>query len=91
MLYEKEGEIVAHVKYTVLLMGEYTNKITEAASPPMAPDGELTDEAVLALLAEPVGKPKKPNKKKKKKAAAGGGGGEHHHPTPRHPAPGGAA
>lgn len=75
VLYEKEGEIVAHVKYTVLLMGEYTNKITEAASPPMAPDGELTDEAVLALLAEPVGKPKKPNKKKKKKAAAGGGGG----------------
>ena len=127
----QEGALVAHVKYTVLLMGEYTNKITEAGSPvsrasnaalphrhassaasrcsrnsparkranlpasscslrkpeviawfvflvggdsrwqPIAPDGELKDEEILALLAQPVGKPKKDKKKKKK-----GGGGE---------------
>eukprot|EP01052_Picozoa_sp_SAG31_P056153 SAG31_NODE_15912_length_732_cov_0.870458_1_plen_77_part_00 len=70
---DQDGALVAHVKYTILLMGEYTNKITEASSPPIAPDGELTDEAIIELLQQPVGKPKKPNKKKKKK---GGGGGQ---------------
>jgi hypothetical protein len=36
VLFEKEGELVAHVKYTVLLMPNGNVKITGVGSPPLA-------------------------------------------------------
>jgi len=67
VLFEKEGALVAHVKYTILLMPTGTMQITGVGSCPLATECEVKDEEILALLAQSIGKKKK--KKKKKKAA----------------------
>jgi len=69
VLFEKEGELVAHVKYTVLLMPNGTVKTTGVGSPPLATDKVLEDEDIKALLATSIGKKKKKKKKKKNKEA----------------------
>lgn len=75
VLVEKEGDFVAHFKFTAMLLPSgKTARIT--AGPPGKPnatsDKELKDEALVALLAQEaeVKKKKKPNNKKK------GGGGD---------------
>jgi curved DNA binding protein len=67
VLFEKEGALVAHEKYTILLMPTGTMQITGVGSCPLATECEVKDEEILALLAQSIGKKKK--KKKKKKAA----------------------
>jgi curved DNA binding protein len=67
VLQEKPGEIVAHFKYTVLLLPGGTKKITgveftQAAALPTA--GPVKDEEVMKLLMTSA----KPKKNKKKKA-----------------------
>ena len=69
VLFEKAGALVAHVKYTILLMPTGTMQITGVGSCPLATECECKDEEVVAILATSIGKKKK-KKNKKKKAAA---------------------
>jgi len=69
VLYEKDGETVAHVKYTALLTAKGLVQITGVASPPVASEFAVDDEEVQAILSRQLVKKKK-KKKKKKKAAA---------------------
>mmetsp|Transcript_3147 Transcript_3147/g.3756 ORF Transcript_3147/g.3756 Transcript_3147/m.3756 type:complete len:403 (-) Transcript_3147:160-1368(-) len=69
ILHEKPGEIVAHFKFTALVMPQKTLKLTGVPfQGNLQPAESLKDEALIALLATSVGK-KKRKKKKKKKAA----------------------
>lgn len=72
VLWEKPGDLVAHFKFTVLLLPSGTVKVTGA---PFAPEGFATDKEltpeVQAILATTT-KSKKRRKKKKKAAAAAG-------------------
>jgi len=68
VLFEKEGALVAHVKYTILLMPTGTMQITGVGSCPLATECECKDEEVVAILAQSIGKKKK-KKNKKPKAA----------------------
>jgi len=70
VLYEKDGELTAHVKYTVLIMPSGQQKITSMASPPLDTDNEVTDEEVVAILSQELAVKKKRGKKKK---GVGGG------------------
>lgn len=73
IMHEKEGEIVAHIKFTALLLPNGTVRITGLPTDPanFVTDKKVTDEALVKLLAtNPNKKKKKKNKKKKKKAAA---------------------
>lgn len=68
VLYEKNGEIVAQFKFTVLLMPSGSHKITGITSDPSLYESEnkIEDEEIKKLLAAPVN----PGKKKKKKASS---------------------
>ncbi|KAL4440303.1 hypothetical protein ABPG75_003304 [Micractinium tetrahymenae] len=63
--YEKEGDQVAHIKGTVLLMPSGSDRITSAPLQQLQSDKSVADEEVKALLATSL-----KNKKKKKKKAA---------------------
>lgn len=65
--YEKEGEVIAHIKGTVLLMPSGSDRITSAPLQQLQSDKTVEDEAVKALLSTSL-----KNKKKKKKAAKEG-------------------
>lgn len=69
VLYEKDGEFVAHVRFTVLLMQNGAMRITNNLFDPdtMQSDRKLEDADLLALLATSTSL--KAQKKKKKKAA----------------------
>jgi len=79
VLSEKEGDVVAHFKATVLLLP--SGAITVTGVPfdltQYEPTLQLKDEGLRKLLAQSAGakKKKKKPKKPKKKAAGGGGGG----------------
>jgi curved DNA binding protein len=62
--YEKDGDLVAHVKGTVLLMPSGSDRITGVPAQALQSDKSCEDEEVKALLATSL-----KNKKKKKKAA----------------------
>merc|ERR1712194_329826 len=71
VLLEKAGDLVAHVKFTALLMPNGTLKV---AGPLLTPDMfttelTVTDEDLKKLLLTSAAKKKKNNKKKKKKPA----------------------
>eukprot|EP00741_Cyanophora_paradoxa_P002173 tig00000553_g2106.t1 len=68
VLYEKQGEQLAHVKYTVLLMPTGPTRITGAAPPAVKSEKTVEDAEVKALLATSLKK-----KSGKKKAGAAGG------------------
>ena len=78
VLYEKEGEVTAQLKFAVLLLPNGTSKVTTPLFDPLTAKSEnaVTDESVLAILAQAATK-KKTNKKKKsaKKPAAGAAAG----------------
>ena len=75
VLYEKDNEFVAQVKFTVALLPSGNVARTTSSPPPVAnSEKSLTDEALVALLATEVAKKKKKNNKKKK--AGGGEGGD---------------
>lgn len=66
ILYEKEGEFVAHFRYTVLLMANGPLRITSGPfdQEVIKSDKSLQDEELKKLLATSVSKKKKKNKKK---------------------------
>jgi len=70
VLYEKDGEYVAQVKYTVLLMPNGPLRITHGPWDPECVKSEysIKDEELKKILSSQVSK--KSQKKKKKKAAA---------------------
>jgi len=80
ILYEKEGDIVAHFKFTALLL---PNGTVQATGLPidiskLQTSAKLKDEGLMKLLTQGGGaskKKKKKAKKPKKKPAGGGGGG----------------
>ena len=67
VLHESKDEIVAHFKSTVLLMPSGNQRITSHPVQELQTDKKVTDEKILALLAQPL---KKKKKKKKAKAAS---------------------
>eukprot|EP00466_Bigelowiella_natans_P000550 jgi/Bigna1/51550/estExt_Genewise1Plus.C_10386 len=73
VLQEKDGEVVAHVKFTALLMSSGTVKIAglDVDLSQIKCDKEIKDEGIKKILATAVSKKKKKrrNKKKKKKDA----------------------
>lgn len=68
VLCERDGETVARVAVTALVLPSQTLPITTLAEPPAVSDKAVKDQAVLDLLAIEIGAKKK--KKKKAKAAA---------------------
>lgn len=70
VLYEKDGEYVAQVKYTVLLMPNGPSRITQADwdLEMLQSEHSIEDEELKKILASQINK--KNQKKKKKKAAA---------------------
>mmetsp|Transcript_17381 Transcript_17381/g.29787 ORF Transcript_17381/g.29787 Transcript_17381/m.29787 type:complete len:386 (+) Transcript_17381:39-1196(+) len=64
VLYEKTGEIVAHIKGTVLLTANGSDLVTKAPVQPVESAKKVEDPELLALLAEPIRKQKKKNKVK---------------------------
>jgi curved DNA binding protein len=76
VLYEKEGEVVAQFKFTVLLMPTGSHKITGLPLDLEAFESEhkLEDESIKALLSKSTkGTGTKAAKKKKKPSKSGGG------------------
>lgn len=74
VIFEREGEIVAQFKFTVLLMPSGPLRITSgpAFEPEMyTSDKKIEDQEVLDLLSQQIRPTKKQNKKKKKAAGAG--------------------
>jgi methionyl aminopeptidase len=66
VLYEKEGELVAHFKATCLLMPSGVDKVTGLPlQEGTVSEKKIEDEGLLELLATPLKKKKKKNKKKK--------------------------
>jgi len=72
VLQEKDGEIVAHVKFTALLLPNGTIRITNSNidATKFSSEHSLTDEDLKKLLLTSAAPKKKNNKKKKKPAAA---------------------
>lgn len=68
VLWEKPGDLVAHFKFTVLLMPNGSDKITGVAAQQHATDKSVGSEEIKALLATSV-KNKKAKKKAEKAAA----------------------
>ena len=67
VLYERNGDFIAHVKYTIMLQSGGTTKITGLPRPEgfSAPEGDAAlPEEIKNILSEELG-----NKKKKKKAS----------------------
>jgi curved DNA binding protein len=69
VLHEREGQTVARVAMTVLVLPSQTMPITALARPPARSEREVKDPDVLALLATSI------EKKKKKSAGSGPGSG----------------
>jgi len=68
VLVERDGSLVVHLKFTALLMGTGTQRITGVALPmELVQTDKVPDEEIQALLNQST---KKKKKKKKKKAAA---------------------
>eukprot|EP00471_Norrisiella_sphaerica_P011281 CAMPEP_0184493620 /NCGR_PEP_ID=MMETSP0113_2-20130426/26520_1 /TAXON_ID=91329 /ORGANISM="Norrisiella sphaerica, Strain BC52" /LENGTH=388 /DNA_ID=CAMNT_0026878949 /DNA_START=89 /DNA_END=1255 /DNA_ORIENTATION=+ len=78
VLQEKEGEVVAHIKFTALLMASGVVKISglPVDESKIQCDKEVKDEEILKILATSVAKKKKKRNKKKKKKEAGTEGKE---------------
>ena len=70
VLFEKPGDIVAHFKYTVLLLPSGTVKATGLPVPEYVSDKQVSEEIAAVLATSSKTKKKRKKKKKKKKAAA---------------------
>jgi len=70
VLFEKQGDFVAHVKYTILLLPSGTVKVTGVAvNPELYQSDKTVSDEIKAILATSSKTKKKKNKKKKKPAA----------------------
>lgn len=78
VLHERAGDLVAHVKFTVLLMPNGSDRITHGAGQPLEPTKTLDDPEIKALLLTSAKSKKKGGGKKKKgkKGAEGAEGAE---------------
>ncbi|CAI5959283.1 unnamed protein product [Closterium sp. NIES-65] len=65
VLHEKQGDMVAHIKFTVLLMPNGSDRITSATLQTLQPTSELQDADVKAWLAMSYKTKKKTTSKKK--------------------------
>ncbi|CAI5502943.1 unnamed protein product [Closterium sp. Naga37s-1] len=65
VLHEKQGDIVAHIKFTVLLMPNGSDRITSATLQTLQPTSELQDADVKVWLAMSYKTKKKTSSKKK--------------------------
>lgn len=72
VLHEKQGDIVAHIKFTVLLMANGSDRITSCALQTVQPETDMQDAEVKAMLALSYKAKKKAGGKKKKGAAKEG-------------------
>mmetsp|Transcript_20295 Transcript_20295/g.22989 ORF Transcript_20295/g.22989 Transcript_20295/m.22989 type:complete len:386 (-) Transcript_20295:218-1375(-) len=72
VLKEKEGDIVAHFKYTVLLLGKGTVALTQGDLVPadFTTENKVEDENLLKILNTSMSKNKQKKNKKKKEAAS---------------------
>lgn len=71
VLYEREGEYIGRIKFTVLILPSQTSICTSMKAPNAVSDVEITDPVLKELLAQDMtSKAQKKNKKKKKKAEA---------------------
>lgn len=70
VLYEKEGEVLAHLKFTCLILPTGTIKLSglPVNVDQFKSEHKLKDEELCKILATSAGKKKKKNKKKKKAA-----------------------
>eukprot|EP00008_Paramoeba_atlantica_P003512 CAMPEP_0201482448 /NCGR_PEP_ID=MMETSP0151_2-20130828/6732_1 /ASSEMBLY_ACC=CAM_ASM_000257 /TAXON_ID=200890 /ORGANISM="Paramoeba atlantica, Strain 621/1 / CCAP 1560/9" /LENGTH=384 /DNA_ID=CAMNT_0047865165 /DNA_START=105 /DNA_END=1259 /DNA_ORIENTATION=- len=72
VLFEKEGEFVAQMKFTVLILPSSIDRITAHPPPNVNSDYQIADAKVKEILAMGTKRSKKAKKKKKTKAASGG-------------------
>uniref|UniRef100_A0A7S1TG38 Peptidase M24 domain-containing protein n=1 Tax=Compsopogon caeruleus TaxID=31354 RepID=A0A7S1TG38_9RHOD len=70
VLSEREGEQVARIKYTALILPSYTVLATEFFKIETEPGDPVTDEELINLLNMPLGKPKKKKEKAEEKHEA---------------------
>ena len=68
VLHEKPGELVAHLKATVLLMPNGSHRVVNCNLQPFETDKKVEDQEILDIMAQPVKKKKKSGKKAKAKA-----------------------
>nr|GEZ24408.1 ERBB-3 binding protein 1 [Tanacetum cinerariifolium] len=71
VLHEKPGDFVAHIKFTVLLMPNGSDRITSNSLQELQPTKNVDDPEIKAWLALPVKSKKKGGGKKKKAAKKG--------------------
>lgn len=78
VLFEKEGETLAHLKFTCLIMPTGTIKLSGLPInvDQFKTENKLKDEELVKVMATSAGKKKKKNKNKKKKGDAKEGGDE---------------
>ena len=71
VLYEKQGELVAHFKSTVLLTANGSDQLSAFPVQNLDTDGkQVEDEEIKQLMAQSIKKSKRKGGKKKKKKAA---------------------
>jgi len=74
VLFEKDGSLVVHVKFTLLLLPSGTVRVSgQAIDPALYPSDVVLPEATQAVLAQSSKNKKKKNKKKKEGADSGDG------------------
>eukprot|EP00897_Mesotaenium_endlicherianum_P003146 jgi/Mesen1/285/ME1155825C09446 len=76
VLHEKPGDLVAHIKFTVLLMPNGSDRVTSSLLQPLEPTKTLEDPEIKAYLALGTKSKKKGGGKKKKSKKAGDVEGE---------------
>ena len=77
VLYEKADAIIAHVKFTALLLPSgNVVRLTSGPPPNATSEKKLEDEGINAILAQSTDAKKKKKANKKKKKAGGGEGGD---------------
>jgi len=68
VMFERDGELVAQYKFTLLITSNGAKRITGAPAPTVTSEHKIEDEELVAALAQKAGPSK--NKKKKKTGAA---------------------
>lgn len=73
VLFEKDGSLVVHVKFTLLILPSGTVRVSgESINPALYPSDVVLPEATQAVLAQSSKNKKKKNKKKKEGASGDG-------------------
>jgi len=70
VLFEKDGELVAQIKFTALVMPKTTHRVAGIPTAAFTTANQITDEGIVALLKTETKKPRKKRSAKKAQAAA---------------------